>query len=48
MHSTEALPLPPQPDVGQYRTLANELLLAVKTGEGERVEAWVRAWMTRL
>ena len=48
MHSTEALPLPPQPDIGQYRTLAKELLLAVKTGESERIEAWAHAWMTRL
>lgn len=48
MHSTEALPLPPQPDADQYRTLAKELLVAVRTGESERIEAWARAWMTRL
>jgi ankyrin repeat protein len=48
MHSTDALPLPPHPDIDQYRTLAKELLLAAKTGESERIEAWAHAWMTRL
>jgi ankyrin repeat protein len=48
MHSTEALPLPPSPDLDQYRTLAKELLVAVKSGERERIEAWAHAWMTRL
>jgi ankyrin repeat protein len=48
MHSTEALPLPPSPNVEQYRKLAKELLAAVKGGDAAAIHYWTKSWFARL
>jgi hypothetical protein len=48
MHSTEALPLPPHPNVEQYRKLAKELAGAVKSGGDTEVGAFFAAWFEKL
>jgi ankyrin repeat protein len=48
MHSTEALPLPPNPNVEQYRKLAKELLAVVKSGDAAAIHAWTRHWFAQL
>jgi len=48
MHSTEALPLPPRPNVEQYRKLAKDLLAAVKSGDAAAIHAWARSWFAQL
>ncbi len=48
MHSTDALPLPPRPDIQQYKKLAKELLAAVKSGDAATILAWARRWFGEL
>ena len=48
MHSTEALPLPPSPNVEQYKKLAKELLAAVTSGDAEAIHDWAMNWFARL
>ena len=48
MHSTDALPLPPRPDIAQYRKLAKELAAAVKSREAAAIQAWARRWFGEL
>ena len=43
----DTLPLPPSPDLAQYRTRAKELVAAAKTGD-DAVQAWARAWLTSI
>lgn len=48
MHVTDALPLPPRPDVAHYRKLAKELLGAVRSDDPDAVSHFARGWLTRL
>jgi ankyrin repeat protein len=48
MHGTDALPLPPHPDIEQYGKLAQELAGAVKSGDAEVIQAFARRWIGRL
>jgi ankyrin repeat protein len=48
MHSTDALPLPPSPDLDQYRKLAKDLLAALKSDEPDAVAHWARSWFRNL
>ena len=48
MHSTDALPLPPRPDVSQYRKLAKDLLAAVETDDADKIADWSRRWFRNL
>ena len=36
----EALPLPPRPNVEQYRKLAKELVKACRSGDPDAIRAW--------
>ena len=40
----DTLPLPPSPDLGQYRKRAKELVAAARSGE-EAVRAWAADWL---
>jgi ankyrin repeat protein len=42
---SDALPLPPRPNLEQYRTLAKEL---VRAHESDEVRAWARRWLASL
>jgi hypothetical protein len=44
----EALPLPPRPDVGQYRKLAKDLVKACASGAPEAIGAWAERWLESL
>ena len=44
----DALPLPPRPDLEQYRKLAKELLRACKSGDPEALGDWTDRWLERL
>lgn len=44
----ESLPLPPRPDLAQYRSRAKELLAAVRSGDPDRVRALARRWIAAL
>jgi len=48
MHVTEGLPLPPRPDVDQYKKLAKELAAAVKSGSAAAIHSWAKNWFQRL
>lgn len=48
MHSTEALPFPPHPNVEQYRKLAKELAAALKSGGDAEVKAFFTEWFEKL
>jgi ankyrin repeat protein len=48
LHSTDALALPPRPDVSQYRKLAKDLLAAVGSDEPSAVRDWAREWLEKL
>ena len=48
MHSTDALPLPPRPDLSQYRKLAKDLLAVVLTDDPEALADWARQWFRNL
>jgi len=43
-----AIPLPPHPDLEQYRTLAKDLVKACKSGEPDAILAWADRWMASL
>jgi ankyrin repeat protein len=43
----DALPLPQQPDLEQYRKLAKDLVRAAKTGK-ETIREWAKRWITAL
>ena len=45
---SEAVPLPPRPNLEQYRKLAKDLQRACQSGEAEAVRAWVRQWVETL
>src|SRR5688572_6883675 len=48
MHGTDALPLPPRPEVAQYRKLAKELTAAVKADDADAITAWAKRWFENL
>jgi ankyrin repeat protein len=41
---SDALPLPPRPDLGQYRNLARDLQRAANSGDPAAVRAWASRW----
>ncbi len=43
-----ALPLPPRPNVEQYKKLAKELVRACKSGDHDAIHAWAEKWITAL
>src|SRR5688572_17461569 len=45
---TDAIPLPPRPNLEQYRKRAKGLVKACKTGDRDTVRAWAREWLTAL
>src|SRR5687767_1498996 len=44
----DALPLPPQPNLEQYRKLAKDLAKACRSAESAAVRAWAGRWVERL
>jgi ankyrin repeat protein len=44
----DTLPLPPRPDLEQYRTRAKELVAAAGSDDSEAVRAWARAWLAAI
>ena len=44
----EALPLPPQPNVEQYKKLAKELVKACRSGDADAIRTWSIRWVTSL
>jgi ankyrin repeat protein len=45
---SDALPLPPRPDLDQYRKLAKDLQQACRSGDPDAVRAWARRWLQTL
>jgi hypothetical protein len=45
---SDALPLPPRPDLEQYRKLAKDLQRACKSGDPAEVGAWAARWTATL
>ena len=45
---SDALPLPPRPDLDQYRTLARELQAASRSADSGAVRAWAERWVASL
>jgi hypothetical protein len=45
---SDALPLPPHPDLEQYRKLARDLQRACKSGDPAQVGAWAARWSAAL
>jgi hypothetical protein len=45
---TDAIPLPPRPNLEQYHNRAKSLLKACKSGDGNAVRAWARQWLDSL
>jgi ankyrin repeat protein len=45
---SDALPLPPHPDLEQYRKLAKDLQRACKSGDPAQVGAWAARWSATL
>jgi Ankyrin repeats (3 copies) len=43
-----ALPLPPRPNVEQYKKLAKELVRACKSGDHDAIRKWAEKWITGL
>jgi ankyrin repeat protein len=43
-----ALPLPPRPNLEQYKKLAKDLVKACKSGEPDAIRAWARRWIEAL
>src|SRR5688572_6871115 len=41
----DALPLPPRPNVEQYKKLAKELVKACRSGDPTAINAWASRWM---
>jgi hypothetical protein len=44
----DALPLPPRPNLEQYRKLAKELVTACESNEQGAIESWARRWLEHL
>jgi hypothetical protein len=44
----DALPLPPRPNLNQYKKRAKELVAAAHAGHGEAIDAWAERWLTAL
>jgi hypothetical protein len=44
----EAIPLPPRPNLEQYKKLAKDLAEACKTGDSEAIRDWSRLWLEKL
>jgi ankyrin repeat protein len=45
---SDALPLPPHPDVRQYRKLAKDLQHACRSGDPGAIRGWATRWLARL
>src|SRR2546429_9545261 len=45
---SDALPLPPRPDLGQYRKLAKDLQRACRSGDQDAVRGWAARWVGSL
>jgi hypothetical protein len=45
---SDALPLPPRPDIGHYRKLAKDLQRACRSGASTAVHEWARHWVEAL
>ena len=45
---SDALPLPPRPDLDQYKKLARDLQHACKSGEAGAIRAWATRWLETL
>jgi len=41
----DTLPLPPSPDLGQYRKRAKELVVAASSGDEDAVRVWAESWL---
>ena len=44
----DTLPLPPRPDIEQYRKRAKSLVAAANSGDPDAVRAWASEWLTAL
>ena len=44
----DSLPLPPRPNLEQYRKLAKELVKACESNEQAAIESWARRWIEHL
>ena len=45
---SDALPLPPRPDLDQYRKLAKDLKRACESGDDGAIREWAGRWITAL
>lgn len=41
----DVLPLPPRPDLGQYRKRAKDLVRACRSGEADAIRGWAAQWI---
>ena len=44
----DTLPLPPRPDIEQYRKRAKSLVAAANSGDPDAVRTWASEWLTAL
>jgi len=44
----DALPLPPRPNLDQYKKRAKELVSAAQSGDANAIRAWAADWLTAL
>lgn len=44
----DVLPLPPHPNLEQYRKLAKELVKACKSADAEAIHSWTSHWVNNL
>ena len=44
----DALPLPPSPNIAQYKKQAKNLVRACKSGSPDALGAWARSWIEAL
>ena len=44
----DVLPLPPRPDLVQYRRRAKELVKACRSGDAAAIHAWAAGWIRDL
>jgi hypothetical protein len=47
-NAATALPVPPRPDLQQYRKLAKELVRSCRSGERAAIRVWAQNWIARL
>jgi ankyrin repeat protein len=45
---SDALPLPPRPDLDQYKKLAKDLQQACRSGDPDAIRAWATRWLEAL